>query len=94
TMRVKIMENANLASMLRLELDQNGAISLEYLQSYFKEASGLKFQDVSTGEWNTVLFENGHFLFNSDDVNADTMFVIHRLVEKSTSFAHNLVEKK
>ncbi|CAF1222446.1 unnamed protein product [Rotaria sp. Silwood1] len=80
-MRVKIMENANPASMLRLELDQNEAISLEYLQLYFKEASGLKFQDVSTGEWNTVLFKNGHFLFNRDDANADTMFVVHRRVD-------------
>jgi hypothetical protein len=50
-MKVRITEENNSLAEISFELDDNGRMSLEYLQSCFPGATGVKFRDLASGKW-------------------------------------------
>jgi len=50
-MEVKISEEYDTSSVICLELDDDHQLSLEYLCSCFPGATGLKFKNLTTGNW-------------------------------------------
>lgn len=50
-MEVRIAEEVSLSKIVRFDLDDNGRLSLEHLQSCFSDAIGLKFKHVPSGDW-------------------------------------------
>ncbi len=54
-MEVRITEENNASAEISFKLDDNGRMSLEYLQSCFPGATGIKFRHVTSGEWNWLV---------------------------------------